>query len=160
VTRTVDIVVEAPGWRNVPDAESTARRAVEAAMTAADADGEIGVVLADDAAVRAANRRWRGKDSPTNVLSFPSPFAAPSGTRFLGDIMLALETVTREADSEGKPVGQHLAHLAVHGTLHLLGYDHENEAEAETMERFEIEILAQIGLPDPYAAQETRTEPA
>jgi probable rRNA maturation factor len=156
----IDVAVEAAAWRAVADAEAIVCRAIEASLAATDAEGEIGVVLTEDAAVREANRRWRGKDASTNVLSFPSPFFALDGGRFLGDIMLAVETITREAKLEGKPVEHHLAHLVVHGTLHLLGYDHDGDASAETMERLETEILALIGVPDPYAAQEARTEPA
>jgi probable rRNA maturation factor len=105
------------------------------------------VLLADDAALRALNRDWRGKDKPTNVLSFP----APQGGEMLGDIALAAETVAAEAQAQGKPFAAHMAHLLAHGFLHLLGYDHEIEAEAEAMEARERAILVSLGLPDPYA---------
>jgi probable rRNA maturation factor len=113
-------------------------------------------MLTDDAGIRTLNNNWRGIDKPTNVLSFPAlPPTGPEGPddppRMLGDIAIAYETTRREADDEQKPFEHHLSHLAVHGYLHLLGYDHENDADAETMESLETEILAQLGIPDPYA---------
>ncbi|KIZ39760.1 rRNA maturation RNase YbeY, partial [Rhodopseudomonas palustris] len=105
------------------------------------------------------NANWRGIDKPTNVLSFPA-LQPPGGIepddapRMLGDIAIAYETVRREADDEGKPFVNHLSHLAVHGFLHLVGYDHESEAEAEAMEDVERQILAGLGIPDPYADQD------
>jgi probable rRNA maturation factor len=118
----------------------------------------LAVMLSDDAGVRTLNANWRGIDKPTNVLSFPA--LQPSGRlpddapRMLGDIAIAYETTRREADDEGKLFDHHLSHLAVHGFLHLVGYDHENEAEAEAMEELERRILAQLGVPDPYADQD------
>jgi probable rRNA maturation factor len=101
--------------------------------------------------VQALNRDWRGIDKPTNVLSFPAPEpAAGIRPRPLGDIAIAYETTRREAESESKPFAHHLSHLAVHGFLHLIGYDHETDDEAETMENLEREILSQLGVPDPY----------
>jgi probable rRNA maturation factor len=118
-------------------------------------------MLADDARIRELNRRWRGQDKPTNVLSFPAPEGPPDDARFLGDIVLAFETVEQEARAEGKPLEHHLAHLAVHGALHLLGYDHERDSDADAMEQRERLILARLGIPDPYASAATRrTEPA
>jgi probable rRNA maturation factor len=117
-------------------------------------------VLSDDSTIRALNRDWRGKNAPTNVLSFPAP-ELPAGQRrdgkgknsspYIGDIVIAYQTVAREADAEGKPFGHHLAHLAIHGFLHLHGYDHENDRDAQTMERLERKILARLAIPDPYA---------
>jgi probable rRNA maturation factor len=95
------------------------------------------------------NGRWRGQDKPTNVLSFPSGAALPDATT-LGDIAIAFETMAREAQEEGKPVAAHFTHLTVHGLLHLLGYDHETENEAEEMEEIERLILADLGVADPY----------
>ena len=145
----IDIVVESPLWRDEPDAADVIRHAIGAAaeMTDAGADRELAVMLCDDAAMRDLNDRWRGRPEPTNVLSFP----AVAGTGTLGDIAIAYETTAREANAEGKPFGEHLAHLAVHGFLHLLGYDHESDAEAAAMERLEVAILARLGITDPYA---------
>ncbi len=114
-------------------------------------EATLSVVLASDAAVRAENAAWRGKDAPTNVLSFPAcgP-AVPGEPPHLGDLMLAGETVAAEARAEGKPLDHHVLHLLVHGLLHLLGHDHERDAEAERMEALETVILARLGVPDPY----------
>jgi len=112
---------------------------------------ELSVLLTDDAEQRALNARWRGKDAPTNVLSFPQiePFGAVRG--LLGDIPLARETLEREAAELGKSLDEHFTHLIVHGFLHILGYDHQNEAEALQMEGLETQILAGLGIADPYA---------
>ena len=116
-------------------------------------------MLTDDAGIRTLNRNWRGIDKPTNVLSFPA--LQPTGAggpddapRMLGDIAIAYETTRQEADDEQKPFDHHLSHLAIHGFLHLIGYDHENDDDAEAMESLEQEILAQLGIPDPYADQD------
>jgi probable rRNA maturation factor len=118
-------------------------------------------VLCDDSAIRALNRKWRGQNAPTNVLSFSAaaPGEKPPGTPYnktphIGDIVIAYETVAREAAAEGKPFKHHLAHLAVHGFLHLLGYDHQSDREAQRMERTERTILKRIAVPDPYAPRE------
>jgi probable rRNA maturation factor len=141
-------------WAEIGDCESLARRSVEAAFSAVgevpSGDVEISVALADDVAVQALNRDWRGKDHPTNVLSFPAPRTRAPGPRPLGDIALAYETVARESRDHSKPFADHAVHLLVHGTLHLLGYDHECESDATVMEALEIEALARIGLADPY----------
>lgn len=113
---------------------------------------EATVVLGDDALVRGLNRTYRGKDKPTNVLSFPFQLprgAVPSG--MLGDIVLAAETITVEAAERATPPLDHLQHLVIHGLLHLLGFDHQTDAEAKDMERLETEILAGLGIADPYA---------
>ncbi len=119
-------------------------------------EAELAVMLTDDAGIRTLNSNWRGIDKPTNVLSFPAlqPTGASSpddAPRMLGDIAIAYETTRKEADDEQKPFDHHLSHLAVHGFLHLIGYDHEKDDEAEVMEALETEILAQLGIPDPYA---------
>jgi probable rRNA maturation factor len=164
----IDIVVEAPAWSAQRDAKAVLRRAIAAAAAAVpSADGELSVVLTDDAAIRTLNRTWRGKDAATNVLSFPATDprswlpttgrnkkAAPP--RQLGDIVIAYETTAREAEAAHKPFRHHLAHLAVHGYLHLAGYDHEAEEEAEAMERLEIAVLARLKVPNPYIAREAK----
>lgn len=121
---------------------------------------ELAVVLTDDRTVHDLNLRYRGKDGPTNVLSFAAavddptaPAAAPGAPQSLGDVLIAYETVAGEAQSEGKSCGDHLYHLIVHGILHLLGYDHLSEQEAEEMERLEVAILAGLGLADPYGSE-------
>ena len=155
--RAVAVAVEAGKWPETEQLRALAESAVEAIARVFPPphggrerflpNSEVSLLFTDDAAVRVLNRTWRGKDKPTNVLSFSQP-AGP----LLGDIVLAAETVTREADLANKPVADHIAHLIVHGTLHLLGYDHEEEAEAEAMERLEAAALAEMGLADPYAA--------
>jgi probable rRNA maturation factor len=155
---TVDILAESPRWEAQPRAEETVRRAIAqaAAIEGTAAPGaEVSVLLCDDAVIAALNARWRGRDEPTNVLSFPAPPAAdPAAPAHLGDIAIACETVTREAQERDHPVAEHLAHLAVHGFLHLLGYDHGTDGEAERMERLERDILATLGIPDPYARRD------
>jgi probable rRNA maturation factor len=157
-SHTIEVTVEAEAWRTiVADPEQLCRRAVAAVLArevAAAAGAEVSVLLAGDRRVRKLNRSYRGKDSATNVLSFPArDAAAPPGLGqplLLGDIVVAFETARREADGEGKPLAAHLTHLLVHGTLHLLGYDHEEEGEAERMEAREVELLAGLGVADPY----------
>jgi probable rRNA maturation factor len=158
-TAEIDIVREAGAWDALPAAEETAERAALAALAAASTPLRDGIglciLLTDDAAVRELNSQWRGKDKPTNVLSFPA--AAPGDLArapVLGDVAVALETLMREAEEEGKPASGHLAHLVVHGVLHLLGHDHETPADAEAMEALEVTILAGLGIPDPYAGTE------
>jgi probable rRNA maturation factor len=151
----LDVMLEEGEWSRLDDPEALTRRAVEATFaTASDAPieaVEISVLLTDDAHVRALNRDWRGQDRPTNVLSFPAP-QQPGlpGPRHLGDIALAYETLAREAEAEAKALADHFTHLVVHGTFHLLGYDHELEAEAEIMEALEVKALAALGIADPY----------
>jgi probable rRNA maturation factor len=114
---------------------------------------EISLVFADDSIVKALNAEWRGKDKPTNVLSFPS-FPLNPGDKLpplLGDVILAFETTAREAAEEAKPLDHHVSHLILHGFLHLLGYDHETDGQAEEMEVLERRILAKLAIPDPYA---------
>ena len=157
-----EILVAADCWRTEPNAEAVIRRAIATAACAVDADiggAELAIMLTDDSGIRTLNRDWRGIDKPTNVLSFPArPPATASKTgaapRMLGDIAIAFETMRREAGQEGKPFSHHLSHLAIHGFLHLIGYDHEDDDDAEVMEAREAEILAQLGIPDPYADRE------
>jgi probable rRNA maturation factor len=152
-----EVLVVADCWQTEPGAEAVIHRAIEAAAEFADADvgeAELAVMLTDDSGIRTLNSNWRGIDKATNVLSFPAlqaPAGAPSDApRMLGDIAIAYQTTRKEADDEQKPFDHHLSHLAVHGFLHLIGYDHENDDDAEAMEGLEREILAQLGIPDPY----------
>ncbi len=156
VAPAIDIVIESPLWDSVPDAAATVRRAIAAAAPRSTGNAELAVVLTDDEAIRTLNRHWRGRDAPTNVLSFPAPKtgAGPGAPKLLGDIVIAFESMAREAEAEGKQLLHHLAHLAIHGFLHLLGYDHESDDEAETMERLERDSLARLDVPDPYAARD------
>jgi probable rRNA maturation factor len=150
----VETAVHSGVWSTVcPEAETLAEGAAQAAITAAAANAPavVAVVLTDDAEQRRLNRDYRGKDAPTNVLSFPIGDAAPGGGPvMLGDVVLAVETVAREAAEQNKPLADHLRHLVVHGVLHLLGFDHETDADAEIMETRERQILAGLGVPDPY----------
>lgn len=150
----IDVIVESPLWDAASGADAAVRRALtEAAIATAKnfKDRTLAVLLTDDAAMRRLNAQWRGIDKPTNVLSFPpAPDASRQPVKSLGDIAIAGETAAREAEEEGKPIADHVSHLAVHGFLHLLGYDHDTDAAAETMEQFERVILARLGVPDPY----------
>jgi probable rRNA maturation factor len=150
----VDVIVGSPRWADEPGAAAMVRRAIdEAAGACAGSDGcEVAVVLTDDEAIRALNRRWRNLDRPTNVLSFPAAPTVTGDAGMLGDIAIAYETTAREAQEAGKPVLDHLAHLAVHGFLHLLGYDHQSDETADAMEGLERAILFRLGVPDPYLA--------
>jgi probable rRNA maturation factor len=157
-----EVLVVAECWKAEAEADAIIQHAIAVAAELAEADigeAEVAVMLTDDAGIRTLNNNWRGMDKPTNVLSFPA--LAPTGPggpddapRMLGDIAIAYETTRKEADDEQKPFDHHLSHLAVHGFLHLIGYDHEKDDEAEDMEALETEILAQLGIPDPYADQE------
>jgi probable rRNA maturation factor len=153
----VEVEVEADAWLEaLPDCEGVAREAARAALMApssgesasASEGASVTILLTDDAEVRQLNRDFRKQDKPTNVLSFP---AADTALGHLGDLTLAYETCAREAAQQGKSLGHHLAHLVVHGVLHLTGWDHEADADAEAMEQLEREVLARLGVPDPYA---------
>lgn len=145
---SLDVVIEDETWTAlIPDIETLIGRVLRHAADAEGVSGEVVVLLTGDDAIQDLNARFRGKDAPTNVLSFPAPeSAAPA----LGDIALASGVMTREAQAQTKPLEAHVAHLALHGFLHLLGYDHENEAEAAMMEALETKLLADMGYPDPY----------
>jgi probable rRNA maturation factor len=157
-----EVLVVAECWQAEPEAEAIIQRAIAAAAGIADADvgeAELAVMLTDDAGIRTLNSNWRGIDKPTNVLSFealqPTGGSSPDDApRMLGDIAIAYETTRKEADDEQKPFDHHLSHLAIHGFLHLIGYDHEKDDDAEAMETLEQEILAQLSIPDPYADRE------
>lgn len=149
---SVDIATDSDLWQTYPDADGTIRHALaKASQALPDESGNVSIVLTDDAAMRALNKRWRGQDKATNVLSFPARPIPGDEIRHLGDIVIAFETTAEEAERDGRPFAHHLAHLAVHGFLHLLGHDHESDIEADAMERLETDILARIGVPDPYA---------
>jgi probable rRNA maturation factor len=158
----LDFVESEPRWRRALPARKLAREAVAAAAEAAGvklARGALMTVhLVNDAGIRELNKQWRGKDAATNVLSFPvMPADRLAGARLLGDVFVALETLAREAAAEGKPLADHFRHLVAHGFLHLLGFDHESPAEAEAMERIEVQALARLGVGDPYAGAELVT---
>jgi probable rRNA maturation factor len=149
------VLVDCERWNGTEKLKSIVRRAVTRAAAVTGATGvEIAIVLTDDSAIRALNRDWRGIDAATNVLSFPAEDT--HGDRHLGDIVLAFETIAREAHVERKPFAEHVVHLVVHGYLHLVGFDHERDRDATTMENVEREILRQLAIPDPYRP---RTEP-
>lgn len=149
----IDVEIEAQAWTAAQaDAEALVRGAAEAVLEEERlGDRNLVVLLTDDLAVQALNARFRGKDKPTNVLSFPAP---PNPEQHLGDVALAYETCAREAAEQGKPLAHHLQHLVAHGVLHLLGYDHMTDEEASDMEGLERIVLAGLGVPDPYAAGE------
>jgi len=154
--------LRAPAWAAaLPDIETVCRRAVEAArMAGAVPAGEISLVLADDTFIRTLNRDHRGKDRATDVLSFPliadgaTTLGSPAlgSPVLLGDVVVAYETAARDAETAGVTLADHLAHLIIHGVLHLAGHDHEEDREAELMEALERAALARLGIADPYAA--------
>jgi probable rRNA maturation factor len=148
----IALAMPCAGWKAArPDVAKLARHAARAALRAAGwrpgpSGAELSLMLTDDNEVRRLNARWRKQDKPTNVLSFPG-----GDPRLLGDVVLAFETVKREAAEQGKSFADHLSHLVVHGALHLIGYDHVKARDAETMEALERQVLAGLGIADPYA---------
>ncbi len=149
----IDINISCPAWRRIPDIETLCRTTIQAVLQAEQSpiDCEISLLLTDDLFITTLNQQHRGHKKPTNVLSFPTHnehthFFAPC----LGDVVVAWETVTREAFEREKPLDDHLRHLIVHGVLHLLGYDHQQEDEAARMEQTECRILARLGVSNPY----------
>lgn len=160
----IDVVTPSSAWAEaLPDAEVLGRTAALAAFAAAGAAGrgvtgpsEASLVLADDALVRDLNRDYRGQDRPTNVLTFanldgdPLPVHGDDAPVLLGDVVIAFETTAAEAAAEGKRLGDHFSHLVVHGMLHLLGFDHETDAQAAEMEGLETRILSKLDIADPY----------
>ena len=161
----VAVETRATAWRRgLPGYVALARRAAGSALdlgaraTALGANAELTLVFADDALVRALNRDFRGRDEPTNVLSFSARDGrapAPGAPLLLGDVVLAYETAAAEAAASGRPLADHVAHLVVHGVLHLLGHDHARAADAKRMEALEVRILAGLGVADPYRAGST-----
>jgi probable rRNA maturation factor len=150
----VDVVPDAGDWAAFEPIDQLVMSAASAlemhSRFAGHGLADACVALSDDANVRALNASYRGLDKPTNVLSFPAGSGPRDGVIPLGDIVLAVETIAREAEEQGIAPVQHLQHLVVHGLLHLLGYDHETEDEAQEMESLEIEVLASLGIPNPY----------
>jgi len=153
----IDVAVEAGAWPELPQAQELAVSAALAALAAVSEEvpipAEMSITLTDDARIRVLNREWRGIDKATNVLSFPAPDLPEDiedAPQPLGDVIVAYETLIAEAGQEGKPVAHHLIHLVVHGTLHLIGYDHITDDEAEEMEGLERRILDGLGIDDPY----------
>ena len=154
-TPLIDVLVESPLWDKEPEACATVERAINTAAEAIDAPaGEVVVMLTDDETIRALNRDWRKIDKPTNVLSFPAVKTPGIEPIMLGDIVIAYETLQRECSEEDRVFLHHLAHLAVHGFLHLMGYDHQDDSDAEAMEQLESSILARLDMPDPYLARD------
>jgi probable rRNA maturation factor len=149
----IDIEIEDAAWTAAQaDAEALTRRTADAVLAYERlSDRNLTILLTNDLAVRALNARFRQQDKPTNVLSFP---ALPNPEQHLGDVALAYETCAREAADQGKPLADHLQHLVAHGVLHLLGYDHMTDPEAQEMEGLERVVLASLGVSDPYAAGE------
>ena len=158
----IDVVHDGGAWDQVSDAETLVR--VAAAAVARDLDlgrSEVCIALSSDEQVAELNGSYRGKLKPTNLLSFPAvPMLPVEGEpKFLGDVVLALETLQREAADLGVPVEHHMQHLVVHGLLHLLGYDHQTDNDANEMEGLEVKILAGLGVADPYADAGEPIEP-
>ena len=147
MTRVI-VLVEGPQWRKEGrEFPGELRRAAKAALDQVETESKsMTILLADDAKLEALNAQFRGKQKPTNVLSFPA-----AGGDYLGDVAIAYGVTAREAKESGKSIHDHTLHLAVHGVLHLLGYDHESAREARIMEPLEIAILAKLGIADPYA---------
>lgn len=155
MTVRYDVAINADGWQSEHSLRMLVDRVLEATLHVLefdDVDSELSLVFTDDANIRTINSKWRHIDKATNVLSFPA-FPMQPGQRpgpILGDIVIARETVQREAQEENKSFDDHLSHLIVHGLLHLTGYDHQNDEEAEQMESLERKILASLGISDPY----------
>lgn len=149
----IEISVATPLWSSLGDlaapAEAAVAETIRRTQVRVEPGAELSILFCDDDFIRTLNRRWRGCDAPTNVLSFPPP---PGAAGSLGDIAIAYGTTAREAQTAGKRLKDHVFHLLVHGLLHLLGYDHQNDAEAAEMERLEGVILAALGIADPYGA--------
>jgi probable rRNA maturation factor len=149
----VDVVVNAPAWTALPDLQEFADRVVQETQALARArlakDCELCISFCDDAEIRNHNAQWRRQDKPTNVLSFPTP-GALAKKPLLGDIVIAFETVAREAKEQDKTLSDHTAHMIIHGFLHLIGYDHETSDAAEVMEALERRVAKALGINDPF----------
>lgn len=144
----LDLRIESDDWpAALPDLAPICQRALETAATQKQVSGEVSLLLTDDAEIQTLNKDWRGKDRPTDVLSFPSD---PLDRPFLGDIAVAYGVTAADALAGEKSLEQHLSHLLIHGLLHLLGHDHKDDTEAAEMEALEVAALASLGWPDPY----------
>ena len=154
---TIETQVECAGWSAVDGLDALIEESLKAAIEESGAElvegAEVSLLFCDDARIRALNQQFRAQDKPTNVLSFPGPDPLETA-HFLGDIAIAHETVAREAQEQGKTLEQHCRHLIVHGFLHLLGYDHEDDEDAEAMETMEVSILRRLGVDNPYRDNE------
>ena len=150
----IDVLTEDDAWNALPEREALAHRAARAVFEVLgfpEPEAELSILFTGDAAMAELNRRWRGKEGATNVLSFPGAGGAHADLpAALGDIVLAAGVVGAEAKAQAKPLANHAAHLIIHGVLHLLGHDHGEVATAEAMERLETRAMARLGLPDPY----------
>lgn len=145
----LDLRVAEPEWdKSLPDLEAICRRALDAGAAQKATQGEVAILLTNNTEIQDLNRDWRGKDKPTDVLSFP---ADPMDKPFLGDIAVAIGVTQDDAKTRGIGLDQHLSHLLIHGLLHLLGHDHKDDTEAAEMEALEIAALASLGWPDPYS---------
>ena len=147
-----DIVIAASARAAPPETAAVIARAIRAAAAAMQSTRNVSVLIEDDAGIRVLNRQWRCIDQATNVLSFPAAEMPGIAAEYLGDIAISYETVAREAEAASRPYAHHLAHLAIHGFLHLLGYDHQADRAAEEMEELERYILNGLGIPDPYTS--------
>jgi probable rRNA maturation factor len=152
----IDIQTQSPLWEAQPLATRTVHDAIAtAAAELSTIGGEVCIVLTDDSAIARLNRDWRGIDKPTNVLSFPaSGQTGGQEPRLLGDIVIAYQTLERECETENRLFLHHLAHLAIHGFLHLSGYDHETDGQADEMEALESRIMSHLNMPDPYVERD------
>jgi probable rRNA maturation factor len=149
----IDVAIKSELWHEPAKIRSFIRRAIGQAAAALSTSGaELAIVLTDDSTIRTLNRNWRGVDAATNVLAFPTANAGGEPPH-VGDIVLAYETIAREARAQRKPFAHHVAHLAVHGFLHLVGYDHQRDEEADAMEQAECGILQRMAIPDPYRSR-------
>jgi len=149
----IETSIESDLWRSIPNLDGLIGQCLAAALAETDEHlregAEVSLLFCNDARIRVLNAQFRGMDKPTNVLSFPGPEPLETA-RVLGDIAIAYETVAREAEEQGKALSDHLCHMIVHGFLHLLGFDHETDEEAEAMEADETRVLHSLGIADPY----------
>ncbi len=151
----IDCAVDFSGWGDVEALETISQRAIQATIEQIDPldfeEAEVSLLFTRDDHVQQLNRQWRDQDKPTNVLSFAANESEGPATPILGDIVLARETILNEAKQQNKVLTDHLTHLIIHGFLHLLGHDHQEDGEARIMEKLETDILAGLGIADPYA---------